>query len=72
MRAETTLVAAGFLVSTFLVEFLAEGAVFLLVRDFFCIVVSPFFIELLYASTYSNRRAKLRAAAKSAKMPRKA
>jgi hypothetical protein len=57
--AATTLLATGLLVSTFLLEFLVEGAVFLLVRDFFSIVVfSGCFIELLYASTYSKRRAK--------------
>jgi hypothetical protein len=54
LEAETTLVAAGFLVSTFdFTDLLLVGAaVFLVTRDFFSIAIvvfSGFLIELLYA-----------------------
>src|SRR5271156_680129 len=61
--AATTLLAAGLLVSTFLVDLLlVAGAVFLPPRDFFsmAIVVSPFFLfncftQYLSASEWPNR-----------------
>ncbi len=57
--AATTLLATGLLVSTFLLEFLVEGAVFLLVRDFFSIVVFSGFLlncftQVLIASGVPN------------------
>jgi hypothetical protein len=53
LLAETTLVAAGLLVSTFdFTDLLLVGAAVFLLRDFFSIAIvvfSGFLIELLYA-----------------------